>query len=237
LHLFFPGYYNSINESGWITVSIKIAIGCCNNIFSEALKNLLEDDREIKVIGIFNCGPGFLSSLQDIIKLNPDVILVDSNFDMNAFLEVPEKYLAENSFKVLLLGDRALRFIVDKHLQELVARGVVGVLPPSADSDLLKKALKAVSSGEIWLDRETLMKLLASMRNVNKDVSLGKREREIAFHICQGYRNKEIAQKLKISEQTVKSHCTRLYKKLRVTDRLQLALHYFTLYPDKTKGV
>lgn len=61
---------------------------------------------------------------------------------------------------------------------------------------------------------------------------LAKREREIAFHICQGYRNKEIAQKLHISEQTVKSHCCRIYKKLGVSDRLQLALCSDKLFPE-----
>lgn len=62
------------------------------------------------------------------------------------------------------------------------------------------------------------------MRHHEKNTSLAKREKEIIFHICQGFRNKEIAQKLQISEQTVKSHCNRIYRKLGVTDRLQLAL-------------
>jgi DNA-binding NarL/FixJ family response regulator len=134
--------------------------------------------------------------------------------------------------KIILIGDRTLRFIADKQLKELVLRGVVGILPPSADSELLRKALKAVSSGELWLDRHTLMKILTSMRHQEKGISLARREKEIVFHICQGYRNKEIAQKLSISEQTVKSHCNRIYKKLGVSDRLQLALYSYKIWPD-----
>ena len=61
--------------------------------------------------------------------------------------------------------------------------------------------------------------------------SAAKKEKEVVSLICHGYRNKEIAQKLDISEQTVKSHCNRIYKKVGVTDRLQLALYTNRLWP------
>lgn len=216
-------------------MALRLAIGCCNRIFGEGLKKLLEDERDIDVIGIFNGGLGFLPDLEKILKLNPDVILADYSTDFNILLSLPEEFLARNRLKIILIGDRTLRFIADKQLKELVLRGVVGILPPSADSELLKKALKAVFSGELWLDRNTLMKILTSMRQQEKNVNLAKREKEIVFHICQGYRNKEIAQKLHISEQTVKSHCTKIYKKLGVSDRLQLALYSYKIWPQHTK--
>lgn len=211
---------------------IKIAIGCSNHLYGEGLKRLLEEERDVKIIGIFN-GISGQSSMKEIMKLNPDVILTDQTADLNFIFDLPEEILKTRHLKLLLIGDRSLRFIADKHLKDLVIRGVVGILPPSADSDLLKKALKAVTGGELWLDRTTLMKLIASMR-YRESVSLGKREKEIIFHICQGYRNKEIAQKLSISEQTVKSHCNRIYRKIGVSDRLQLALYSFKLL-DNTK--
>jgi len=214
---------------------IRLAIGCCNRLFGEGLKSLLEDEREIDIIGIFNESTGFLPDIKKILELNPDVILADYSTDFNILLSLPEEFLARNRLRIILIGDRTLRFIADKQLKELVLKGVVGILPPSADSELLKKALKAVFSGELWLDRNTLMKLLNSMRQQEKNVNLAKREKEIVFHICQGYRNKEIAQKLNISEQTVKSHCNRIYKKLGVSDRLQLALYSYKIWPTNTK--
>jgi DNA-binding NarL/FixJ family response regulator len=144
--------------------------------------------------------------------------------------------VSANKLKIILIGDRSLRYVADKQLKELVLKGVVGILPPSADSELLKKALQAVFSGELWLDRHTLMKILASMKQQDQNTGLAKREREIVFHICQGYRNKEIARKLHISEQTVKSHCHRIYKKLGVSDRLQLALYSYKIWPHEQKG-
>lgn len=214
-------------------MALRIAIGCNNYLFGEGLKRLLEDERDINVVGIFNGGTGSLPNLEEILKLNPDIILADYCSDFNVFLSLPADFLKTNSLKIILIGDRTLRLIADRQLKELVLKGVVGILPPSADSELLKKALKAVFSGELWLDRATLMKLLSSMRHQEKSAGLAKREKEIVFHICQGYRNKEIAEKLHISEQTVKSHCNRIYKKLGVSDRLQLALYSYKVWSGK----
>lgn len=210
---------------------LKIAIGCCNYLFGEGLKKLLEDEKDIEILGIFNGGTGLLPNAKEILKLNPDIILSDFSADFNILLSFPEGFLANNRIKIILIGDRTVRFIADKQLKDLILKGVVGILPPSADSNLLKKAIKAVLAGELWLDRSTLLKILSGIKQREKNINLAKREKEIVFHICQGYRNKEIAQKLNISEQTVKSHCNRIYRKLGVSDRLQLALYSFKIFP------
>jgi DNA-binding NarL/FixJ family response regulator len=213
---------------------LKLAIGCSTHLFSEGLEKLLEDERDISVVGIFNGGKSGAQDMGDILKLGPDVILADFTADFNILSRLPEDAVAGNQLKVLLIGDRSLRLVSDRQLKDLILKGVVGILPPSADADLLKKALKAVFSGELWIDRNTLMKILTCLKQPEKAVGLAKREREIVSHICQGYRNKEIAQKLKISEQTVKSHCTRIYRKLGVSDRLQLALYSYKIWPDSS---
>jgi DNA-binding NarL/FixJ family response regulator len=136
-----------------------------------------------------------------------------------------------------MIGDRSIKYVISKNLQSLISKGIVGILPPSADAELLKKALRATLMGELWLDRPTLMKLLACMKQASPNVRLAQREKEIISHICQGFRNKEIAQKLQISEQTVKSHCNRIYKKLGVADRLQLALHSHKIMPEEDSRV
>ena len=95
---------------------------------------------------------------------------------------------------------------------------------PSVDSGGTQ-AIKVVHSGELWLDRKMLKGVIHQMNPSEKKVSLTKKEKEIVSLICEGLRNKEIAQKLNISEQTVKSHCNRIFKKVGVSDRLQLALY------------
>ncbi len=215
-------------------MSIRIAISCSNYLFSEGIRRLLEDDRDIKIIGIYNTISDTSFNYTEILKQDPDIIIADITTDFNFLLAVPEEILNDRRLRILLIGDRTTRLFANKYLKELIIRGVVGILPPSADSDLLKKALRAVVSEELWLDRNTLMTLIASIQRPD-NTTLAKREKEIMFHICQGYRNREIAQKLNISEQTVKSHCNRIYKKLGVTDRLQLALYSFKIQPNKTK--
>jgi DNA-binding NarL/FixJ family response regulator len=211
-------------------LAIKLAIGCHSYLFGEGLKKLFEDDNEIDVIGIFDEG----NDLEKIVKLRPDVILADFSISHS----LPDDVPSENREKILLIGDRSTwNTIGDKQVVDLVSRGVVGMLPPSADSGLLKKAIKAVSLGELWIDRKKIKTILACKTYVEEKIILTRREKEIVFHICQGFRNKEIAQKLDISEQTVKSHCNRIYKKLEVTDRLQLAIHSYRIWPEFNQSI
>jgi len=213
-------------------MALRLAIECSNYLFGEGLKKLLENDREIHIVGIFTGSKGLTPDLDEILKLEPDIILADYSPDFNLLLSASSASLNTRDLKIIFIGDRAMRHMADKHIKELVLRGVVGILPPSADLQLLKKALRAVIAGELWLDRSTLMKVLTTLHHQEKKMGLAKREKEIVLHICQGYRNKEIAEKLQISEQTVKSHCNKIYKKLGVTDRLQLALYSHKILPD-----
>jgi DNA-binding NarL/FixJ family response regulator len=209
-------------------MSIRIAIGCCNRIFSEAIASLLPKEHDFQIVGMLNGNADFEMFSEQLLKSNPDIIISDFSTitgNINIFLTLYDKFKASNKLKILLIGESVLRFATDQPLQELIMRGVVGILPANADSALLRQAVRSVFTGELWVDRATLMKILSSLKNHDRNSYLAKREREIVLHICQGYRNKEIAEKLKISEQTVKSYCHRIYRKLGVSDRLQLVIH------------
>jgi len=203
---------------------IKVAIGCYSYLFGEGIKRLLEDEREIDVIGIFNEGTDF----NEILKIKPDVALLD----FNIFRDLTEDFANETQIKILIIGNKTLYSASDRRIADLVSKGVAGILPPGADSYLLKKATKAISSGELWLDRKTMRNILSYESFSKREVKLTEAEKGIVSLICQGYRNKEIAQKLRVSEQTVKSHCNRIYKKVGVSDRLQLAIYVYKLWPD-----
>lgn len=208
---------------------IKLVIGCCNYLFGEGLKKLLEDDKDINVIGIFDES----ADLKEIVKLNANMVLADRG----VFHGLPENFVIENPIKILLIVDRTWLPTAYKDLPKMISRGVVGILPPSTDSALLKKALKAVSQGELWIERKTLKDMLTSKNLSEKMVDLTRKEEEITSLICQGFRNKEIALKLNISEQTIKSHCNRIYKKIGVSDRLQLALYAYKIWPEYIPNV
>lgn len=204
-------------------MTIKVAIGCHSYLLGEGIKKLFRKEDEIDVIGIFDEG----IDINEILKLNPDIILTD----FKIFRSFPDDFPNDNQVKILLISDKSWVSESERQIPELLLRGVYGVLAPDSDSDILRKAVKVVYSGELWLDRKLLKSVLYNMSHVEKKIDLTKKEREIVTLICNGYRNKEIAQKLDISEQTVKSHCNRIFKKVGVTDRLQLALYTHKLWP------
>ncbi len=195
---------------------MKIVIGCHSYLLSEGIKRLLRKEDDFEIIGIFDEG----SDIEEILKLQPDLILVDNKI----FRTLPESVL-NNRTKFLLICDSSWTPESDRKIPELVLKGVYGLLAPDSTSQMLVDAMKVVHSGELWLDRSVVKNIITHISRIENPVVLTKKEKEIVDLICHGYRNKEIAQKLDISEQTVKSHCNRIYKKMGVTDRLQLALY------------
>ncbi len=201
-------------------MSIRIVIGCRSHLLSEGLRKLLQDDRDLETIGIFTEGTDF----EEIVKVKADIILIDYGI----FMSLPEDFAVDEQSKILLLDTGITTFPI-REIPEMVSRGVVGILPPSTDSELLKKALKAVSSGDLWINHKTIKNIFSSKKFPEKKAPLTKMEREIMACICQGYRNKEIAQKFDISEKTVRSHCNRIYNKFGVSDRIQLVIYCFKI--------
>ena len=110
----------------------------------------------------------------------------------------------------------------------------------AADSDhsLFEKAILKIHSGELWIDHMTLSKSLTKKSSHKKDIQITKKEAEVLEYVCTGDTNKKIAQKLCISEQTVKSHCNHLFKKFGVENRVKLVLSASKrapIYKDKGK--
>lgn len=123
----------------------------------------------------------------------------------------------------------------DAHRQA-VQLGAMGVVLKEHAPDVLIKAIEKVHAGEIWLDRPTMGRMLREMSareekeidpEVAKIESLTQREREVVALIAEGLKNKQIAQRLFISETTVTHHLSSIYSKLGVSDRLELVIYAF----------
>jgi DNA-binding NarL/FixJ family response regulator len=107
----------------------------------------------------------------------------------------------------------------------LLSYKIDGVMATTTDLRLFKKALHSISEGQIWIDNRKIKALVQHAENAkesNLDESLSKKEREIIILISQGLINREIASMLCISEQTVKTHISRIFRKLKVSRRSQL---------------
>jgi two-component system, NarL family, nitrate/nitrite response regulator NarL len=120
--------------------------------------------------------------------------------------------------------------------------GTSGIVLKQTATELLIKSIRKVHAGEIWLDSHTTAAVIrqfvaaedappqssSAPQSANRERErspLSQREREIVALVAQGFKNKEMAEKMFISEQTVKNHLHNIFDKLGVSDRLELALY------------
>jgi LuxR family transcriptional regulator of csgAB operon len=113
--------------------------------------------------------------------------------------------------------------------EELVIRGIRGIFYANDNPGHLVRGVRALLEGETWISREIMWKFIpeieeASRLSANKTSVLSQREAEILGLVAEGAMNTEIAQTLHISRHTVKSHLYNIYKKIKVTNRLEAAL-------------
>jgi DNA-binding NarL/FixJ family response regulator len=126
---------------------------------------------------------------------------------------------------------RAKTILLDYGLSEdtisslLITNKVDGIMTPDADLRLLMKAFHAIDNGQIWIDNckiRALVNFAENARESATEKNLSNKEREVVISVSQGLTNREIASRLYISEQTVKTHINNIFKKTNMTRRTQL---------------
>ena len=203
-------------------MTVNIMITDDHSMIREGLKNLLELDGDIKVIEEAVDGEDCLKKLRSV---SPDVLLLDINMPKKNGLEVLQ-ILKENKSKL-----RVLILTVHNEVEYLIKAidiGANGYILKDSESSELKKAIFSVAAGEDYIQPSLIPVLNSKMIEKNKDEgkieSLTRRELEVLKLLAIGMYNKEVAEKLQISERTVKNHVSNIFKKLEVTDRTQAAV-------------
>jgi DNA-binding NarL/FixJ family response regulator len=202
---------------------IRILIADDHPIFRDGLRKLLSLEEDFQVIGEAEDGKEAVEMVQ---KLMPDILLLD--------LKMPN---LSGIGALEALGDKnkTTRVIVltasedEAAVVQAMRMGTAGIVLKQTATELLIKSIRKVYDGEIWLDSRmttAVMKEFSQPAPVREPIKtvLSTREREVVALVCQGFRNKEIAEKMFISEQTVKNHLHNIFDKLGVSDRLELAL-------------
>lgn len=201
---------------------IKVMIADDHSLIREGLRQLLEFDGSIKVVGEASNGEECLIKLEEF---NPEVLLLDINMPEKNGIDVLKQMKSDQSqIKVLILT-------VHNELEYLISAvdiGVDGYILKDSESSELKKAIRVVRDGESYIQP----KLIPAMNNqlINRDAdkdkidSLTNRELEVLVQVANGMFNKEIATNLNISERTVKNHISNIFKKIDVSDRTQAAV-------------
>jgi DNA-binding NarL/FixJ family response regulator len=164
---------------------------------------------------------------------HPDIVLVDTFECDGAALDLIASVAeAENSSRVVVLTACS-----DATIQgRVVSNGALGIIRQEQPPETLYKAIKSVYAGEIWLERALTASVLqkktrfaaASVSDPQSRIAtLSEREHEVIALVCEGLKNQTIAERLYVSEATVRHRLTAIFEKLKVADRLELVIFAF----------
>lgn len=200
---------------------IKVLIADDQEIVCEGLKRILQSDPEIRVIGTVNNGQQALDLINHQV---PDLVLMDLQMPiMNGVQAIRQIRKTHPDLPVLVLTT----YMDDKWLFDAIRAGANGYLLKDRPRHKLLEAIKGTVSGEAYLDPSVAKKVLNQVASgpepIEKDetIDISQREREILTLLVEGLSNAEIAQRLFLSEGTVRNYLSSLFVKLGVSDRTQ----------------
>lgn len=200
---------------------IRILVVEDHQIVLAALKSLFEKTEEIDVLAYAMDGQ---EALDKVLELQPDLVLMDIGLPELDGIEVTRRIKsALPATRVLILT----AYENDDFLFASLAAGADGYCLKTTGLKDLRVAIHAISQGAGWLDPLIARRVLASAKQPAPKVSkygLSSRELEVLELLVQGASNKEIAETLLISVETVKTHVRHILEKLMVADRTQAAL-------------
>ena len=213
--------------------NIRVVLADDHPIVRDGLKKLLSIESDIEVVGEAGDGREMLEVIQDV---EPDVVLLDlrmPNLDGLSALQALQQTNKRTRVIVLTASEDKNEFV------QAMKLGCSGIVLKQTAPDLIVKSIRKVHAGEIWLDSHTTAAVMRQFSTAadlaaagggngkggRERSPLSQREREIVALVAQGYKNKEMAEKMFISEQTVKNHLHNIFDKLGVSDRLELALY------------
>ena len=197
---------------------IRIVIADDHAVVRAGLAQLLATFADVELVGAASNG-------QEVVALcaerRPDVVLMDLEMPVLDGIEATRQIrAAQPEVAVVVLTSFSDR---ERILRALDA-GAAGYLLKDAEPDELSRAIQAAARGEAPLDPKAARALLSARRAPSPAESLSQREQEVLAMVGEGMPNKVIAQRLSISEKTVKAHLTSVFRQIGVTDRTQAAL-------------
>ncbi len=193
---------------------ITVAIADDHAIFRQGLKSLLKLQRGVVVVG----EAARVDEIAPLLASTPcDIVLLDFMMDRSVLGDIAA--LAART-KVIILT-------ASEHPEEGLAairEGASAVVFKRFAVETLMDAVRSVLDGEIWMPPALQAYVAGGLRTAPHE-SLTPREREVIVLVALGLRNSEVAQKLFISEETVKTHLNNIFRKLNLRDRVELTLY------------
>ena len=202
---------------------IRLVLADDHPIVLHGLQRLFERYPDLNVVAA--CADG-ASTIEAVRTLRPDILVLDLRMTGQSGLDVLRVLSRERLPGRAILLTAAVR---DDEVVEAMQRGAMGIVLKDASPDMLIDCIRRVHSGEQWIERETVTRAFKTVldresASTEAQATLTPREVEIVRMVAKGLRNKAIAERLAISEGTVKVHLHNIYQKFSVDGRLELVL-------------
>jgi DNA-binding NarL/FixJ family response regulator len=212
-------------EDGGKGQFVRVIVADTQAIFRAGLRKVFALEDDIRVVGQAET----LAQAQSAAaKFSADVMIFEAALTPNPVDAVAELLRQNQSLRVVVVTPGA-----DEELTlELFRRGAHGIVSREVEPELLVECLRKVVAGETWLDSQGMHWVMEAYRNQTTrpagsrpKVQLTPKETLIVSCVTQGMKNKEIALRVGTTEQVVKNYLRKVYDKLGVADRLELALY------------
>jgi DNA-binding NarL/FixJ family response regulator len=211
-----------------LTATIDIVIADDHAILREGVHKLLECEPGLRVIGEAADGE---EAVRVVRQAKPHVLLMGLAMPKMTGFEVLRELskLKLATRTIILTGD-----IERDQVAEALQLGASGIVLKRSTLQVLLECIRSVSAGKHWVDQGSVPDLIQAVRGMapphpvspaNQHLGVTPREMQIIALIVAGYTNKDLAQKLRISENTAKHHLTNIFNKLGVSNRLELVLY------------
>jgi NarL family two-component system response regulator LiaR len=198
---------------------IRVLIADDHAVVRQGLRTFLALQEDIEVVAEAADGEEAVAAAR---RLAPDVALMDLVMPRLDGVQATRRVRAESpTTRVLVLTS----FVDDDKLLPAVRAGAAGYLLKDVQPAELVRAIRTVHAGEALLHPAVTARVLAEIARPDPDGDLTAREREVLGLLAHGLANKAIAQRLGISDKTVKVHVSAILAKLGLSDRTQAALH------------
>lgn len=198
--------------------TISIVIAEDHGVVADGIATMLSFESDMEVLEVVTSGEAVLAAVE---RDQPAVALIDINLvgmdGLTAIREITRKGWSTQTMAVTMYTDHDT-------VTRAVAAGVSGYLPKNVRRDELVQAVRAVAAGKGFLHPDVTRPFLERVGPLAKHAGLeplSQREQDVLEHLAAGESTREIADALGLGDETVKSHLSRIYGKLKANDRVQ----------------
>ncbi|MGB8116707.1 MAG: response regulator transcription factor [Candidatus Sulfotelmatobacter sp.] len=219
------GENQEVHQNSGTGSLIRVILADTQAIFRAGLRKIFALEDDIRVVGQAETLPQTQSA---VTKFSADVLILESALAPNPVEVVTELLRQAPHLKIVVVTPGS-----DEQLTlDLFRRGAHGILSREVEPELLVDCLRKVAAGEPWLESQAIHWVMEAYRGhslrpsgARPKVQLTPKESLIVSCVTQGMKNKEIAIRVGTTEQVVKNYLRKVYDKLGVADRLELALY------------